>query len=77
MDWLMSHCSALLLLLLRLLQVESMANITEVHDALNFSRSPGAGGEEDEAYYGSFGIWSVAWSPGGREMIAGGCVWLG
>ncbi|GFH22251.1 WD_REPEATS_REGION domain-containing protein, partial [Haematococcus lacustris] len=40
--------------------VESVANITEVHEALDFDPSRH-----------TFGIWSVRWSGDGREIIAG------
>lgn len=49
--------------------VESMANITEIHEPLDFS-----GNSEEESFRGgggSFGIWSVSWSPDGKQIIAG------
>lgn len=56
--------------------VESMANITELHDALHFDRTAATqDGAEAEAearrHHERFGIWSVAWSPAGGEIIAG------
>eukprot|EP00803_Ostreobium_quekettii_P011162 evm.model.scf_1154EXC.2 EVM.evm.TU.scf_1154EXC.2 scf_1154EXC:21146-23272(+) len=48
--------------------VDSISNVTEVHDALAFG----------ESYDGSrlfpgnmIGIWSLAWSPNGQEIVAG------
>jgi WD40 repeat protein len=66
-----------------LLQVESLANITELHEplALDGSMAPGAGSnraafEGDDEYDSwrgrDFGIWSIAWSPQGGQLIAGG-----
>lgn len=63
-------------------QVESLANITELHEplALDGSMAPGAGNnraafEGDEEYDSwrgrDFGIWSIAWSPQGGQLIAG------
>lgn len=99
-----------------------MANVTEIHDALNFTprrQSAGGSGDDDEGHWGGFGeraeflcccsrrafsvtsallrfpghtqtlgqplsrhirnpppgIWSVAWSPGGGEIIAGEGGW--
>ncbi|GBF87871.1 hypothetical protein Rsub_00583 [Raphidocelis subcapitata] len=52
--------------------VESMANVTEVHEAISFvPRREGARGSEEDDGSAGFGIWSVAWSPGGGEIIAG------
>lgn len=42
---------------------ESLANITEIHDGLDFSAA------DDEGY--SFGIFSVKFSTDGRELVAG------
>ncbi|KAH7619642.1 hypothetical protein Ndes2526B_g06624 [Nannochloris sp. 'desiccata'] len=42
---------------------ESIANITDIHDSLNFST--------DESRGGSNGIWSLKWSPDNKEIIAG------
>jgi WD40 repeat protein len=64
-------------------QVESLANITELHEplALDGSMAPGAGSnraafegdEEYDTWRGrDFGIWSIAWSPQGGQLIAGG-----
>lgn len=111
-------------------QVESLANVTEVHEALNFvprrESAGGGAGDDEDSHWGSFGerrrvvlgttfaargaptarrpshlgpepglqwaahppahgvthghpvppagIWSVAWSPGGGELIAGWCL---
>uniref|UniRef100_A0A7S3VU90 Anaphase-promoting complex subunit 4 WD40 domain-containing protein n=1 Tax=Dunaliella tertiolecta TaxID=3047 RepID=A0A7S3VU90_DUNTE len=41
--------------------VESLANVTEVHESLDF----------DPEGHERFGIWSLAWSGDGREIIAG------
>ncbi|KAF6262050.1 WD40-repeat-containing domain protein [Scenedesmus sp. NREL 46B-D3] len=62
--------------------VESLANITELHEplALDGSMAPGAGAnraafEGDDEYDSwrgrDFGIWSIAWSPQGGQLIAG------
>jgi hypothetical protein len=64
------------------MQVESLANITELHEplALDGSMAPGAGSnraafdgdEEYDSWRGrDFGIWSIAWSPQGGQLIAG------
>jgi len=42
---------------------ESIANITDIHESLNFST--------DESRGGSNGIWSLKWSPDNKEIIAG------
>ena len=47
--------------------VESINNITEVHEALNFDPSA----RDDWRMGRSFGIWSVAWSGDGQEILAG------
>lgn len=57
--------------LTQLPQVESMANVTEIHDPLHFDATATGGPGEDVRYARSFGIWSISWSPGGREIIAG------
>ncbi|KAL5561604.1 hypothetical protein UlMin_031351 [Ulmus minor] len=44
-------------------ETESLANITEIHDGLDFST-------EDDGMY-SFGIFSVKFSTDGRELVAG------
>ncbi|KAJ9696341.1 hypothetical protein PVL29_008523 [Vitis rotundifolia] len=43
---------------------ESLANITEIHDGLDFSAD-----DDDDGY--SFGIFSVKFSTDGRELVAG------
>jgi WD repeat-containing protein 23 len=42
---------------------ESIANITDIHESLNFST--------DDIRGGSNGIWSLKWSPDNKEIIAG------
>ncbi len=45
--------------------VESVANVTDIHEAMFFHA-------DDEAVTRSnFGIWSLRWSPDGKEIIAG------
>lgn len=44
--------------------VESIQNVTDIHEALNFGLM--SGGHERQ-----FGIWSVSFSGDGREMVAG------
>ena len=45
--------------------VESVANVTDIHEAMFFHA-------DDEAVTRSnFGIWSLQWSPDGKEVIAG------
>ncbi|XP_050267045.1 LEC14B protein isoform X1 [Quercus robur] len=46
-------------------ETESLANVTEIHDGLDFSSV----GDEDRGY--SFGIFSVKFSTDGREVVAG------
>ena len=45
--------------------VESIANVTEIHEALAFDTAPGAD------RHGNFGIWSLRWAADGREIVAG------
>ena len=47
-------------------EVQSIANLTEIHEELSFGRR-----DEERSYRDMFGIWSVAFSPDGRELIAG------
>ncbi|KAF8062665.1 LEC14B protein [Scenedesmus sp. PABB004] len=56
--------------------VESAANITELHEplAVDGSAAPpgaGAGGGAELGGGRDFGIWSIAWSPQGGQIIAG------
>eukprot|EP00878_Enallax_costatus_P018481 GHUV01019456.1.p1 GENE.GHUV01019456.1~~GHUV01019456.1.p1 ORF type:complete len:369 (+),score=74.08 GHUV01019456.1:1185-2291(+) len=67
--------------------VESRANITELHEPLAFDGSNGPGASEQRQGRGGwgdsdddggfdyrgrdFGIWSIAWSPQGGQLIAG------
>ena len=44
--------------------VESVANVTDIHEAMFFHA-------DDEVTRSSFGIWSLRWSPDGKEIIAG------
>ena len=44
--------------------VESVANVTDIHEAMFFHA-------DDEVTRTSFGIWSLRWSPDGKEIIAG------
>ena len=45
--------------------VDSVANVTDIHEAMFFHA-------DDEAVTRSnFGIWSLRWSPDGKEIIAG------
>lgn len=50
--------------------VESLANVTDIHDALYFGQM-----DEDARFSRHFeqrfGIWSIAWSGDGREIVAG------
>lgn len=46
--------------------IESMANVTEIHDSLPFSQM-----SDGSRFPPSFGIWSLAWSHNGREVVAG------
>ncbi|KAG2491232.1 hypothetical protein HYH03_010440 [Edaphochlamys debaryana] len=48
--------------------VQSIANITQVHEPLNFDETTAGG---DHRLGRSFGIWSVQWSGDGREILAG------
>lgn len=50
--------------------VNSLANVTEIHDALSFGR-PNTGARGWGGRMDSFGIWSVAWSPDASVVIAG------
>ena len=45
--------------------VESIANVTDVHEAMYFHV------DDELAARANFGIWSLRWSPDGREVIAG------
>lgn len=45
--------------------VESVANVTDVHEAMLFHA------DDELTARSSFGIWSLRWSPDGREVIAG------
>ena len=45
--------------------VESIANVTEIHEALAFDTAPGSD------RHGNFGIWSLRWAADGREIVAG------
>jgi hypothetical protein len=60
-------------------QVVSQANITELHEPLALDGSAalggaGAGAADGDSYRGrDFGVWSIAWSPQGGQIIAGGC----
>ncbi|XP_017223657.1 LEC14B homolog isoform X1 [Daucus carota subsp. sativus] len=47
---------------------ESVANITEIHEGLDFSA--GYDFEDDDYYYDAFGIFSVKFSNDGRELVA-------
>lgn len=56
--------------------VDSISNITEIHEPLCFDRPVGVGpgngnGGTDPRAARSFGIWSIAWSGNGQEVIAG------
>ena len=44
--------------------VESVANVTDIHEAMFFHA-------DDEVTRSNFGIWSLRWSPDGKEIIAG------
>ncbi|EEF45451.1 LEC14B protein, putative [Ricinus communis] len=46
---------------------ESLANVTEIHDGLDFSEN-----QDDNDDYDGFGIFSVKFSMDGRELVAGG-----
>jgi len=46
--------------------IESMANVTEIHDTLPFVAA-----RDGSMHMGSVGIWSLAWSQNGREVVAG------
>ncbi|KAG2423726.1 hypothetical protein HXX76_015115 [Chlamydomonas incerta] len=50
--------------------VNSIANITEIHEPLSFDDSQ-RGPNDDIRMGRSFGIWSVQWSGDGREIVAG------
>jgi DDB1- and CUL4-associated factor 11 len=43
---------------------ESIANITDIHESLNFADNENGGGSSN-------GIWSLKWSPDNKEIIAG------
>ncbi|KAL3157892.1 hypothetical protein ABBQ32_012303 [Trebouxia sp. C0010 RCD-2024] len=45
-------------------EVESVANVTDIHEAMFFH-------VEEEVTRSNFGIWSLRWSPDGKEIIAG------
>lgn len=45
--------------------MESIANVTDVHEAMYFHV------DDELAARNNFGIWSLRWSPDGREVIAG------
>ena len=45
--------------------VESIANVTDVHEAMYFHA------DDEMTSRHNFGIWSLRWSPDGREVIAG------
>jgi len=48
-------------------EVQSIANMTEIHEELNF-----VGAHEPlSVQQGMFGLWSVCFSPDGRELVAG------
>ena len=49
----------------------SIANITEVHEALDFTPGASAVPPAGRRPNWTFGIWSCKWSPDGREMAAG------
>lgn len=44
--------------------MESVANVTDIHEAMFFH-------VEEEVTRSNFGIWSLRWSPDGKEIIAG------
>ncbi|GMH42992.1 hypothetical protein BSKO_10914 [Bryopsis sp. KO-2023] len=48
-------------------EIESLANVTDVHDALYFGRWD----DQSRSAPHSLGIWSIKWSQDGREIIAG------
>lgn len=57
--------------------VQSISNITEVHEALDFDPDEhglplGRGSSAGRHGSRGFGIWSCKWSPGGREVSGGG-----
>ena len=45
--------------------VESVANVTDIHEAMFFHA------DSDQLTRSNFGIWSLRWSPDGKEIIAG------
>jgi WD40 repeat protein len=45
--------------------VESVANVTDIHEAMFFHA------DDEEVTRSNFGIWSLRWSPDGKEIIAG------
>ena len=47
--------------------VESEANVTEIHEALHLDQMA----DSDAERIGHFGIFSIKWSPNGREIAAG------
>ena len=52
--------------------VESISNITQVHETLHFDQWTGSeAGRAHEARYRDFSIFSVKWSGDGKELIAG------
>ncbi|GAX82117.1 hypothetical protein CEUSTIGMA_g9545.t1 [Chlamydomonas eustigma] len=49
--------------------VESISNVTEIHEALCFDMHASSEGQQRSMR--EFGIWSIKWSGDGREIIAG------
>ena len=47
--------------------VESVANVTDIHEAMFFH----ADNDDESLTRSNFGIWSLRWSPDGKEIIAG------
>ncbi len=45
--------------------VESVANVTDIHEAMFFHA------DNEAVTRSNFGIWSLRWSPDGKEIIAG------
>ena len=49
--------------------VQSEANVTDIHEALHFDQVHGR--DDQHQGYSSFGIWSLRWAADGQEIVAG------